>query len=163
MIELGFEKNLEEDLSLLNYDFIRYKRLIILNKINLLPCDSKDLVSILQSDKFMIPDDKLDEYILNISDYTCDNDLEVGKYEFVKKLDDYQSSNRLYTINGVNISKFRILKSIEKLNKDSLSSFEQFEVLAKNKFLDSNEYISISNYINSKTNEFQKIKGNEKK
>lgn len=162
MIELGFEKNLEEDLSLLNYDFIRYKRLIVLNRINLLPCDSKDLLSVLQSNKFMISDDKLDDYILNISDYTSDDEFFINKDEFIKKLDNYQSSNRLYTINGVNLSKFRILRLINKLNKDNLSSFEQFEILAKNKFLNSNEYISISNYIDSKTNEFQKVKVNEK-
>lgn len=62
ILELGKEEELTHNLGLLNYSNIRWKRLLILEALNL-PVEEANLEGILHTDHFLVPDDKLKEYI----------------------------------------------------------------------------------------------------
>lgn len=156
MIELGFEDNVGSDLSLLNYDEDRYKRLIILNRLNLLSKDTSEIKSILDKDNFIIPNRVIDEYILNLSSYANTDNNSITKDEFLEKLNKYQVSNRLYEINGVKISKFKV--EALTINEDNLTSEKQYKILSHGKNIDSNEYHALINFITNKNYENQKVK-----
>lgn len=63
-LELGYEKFLEEDISLLNTNNI--KRLEVLRTLNMNAQSKEELEQVLNSDKFFVKDELLPEYIPNI-------------------------------------------------------------------------------------------------
>ncbi len=154
LLELGLETDLEKDISLLGYDVSRYKRLELCRRLNLLT-DDTNIKAILDSDRFMIKDDDLDSYILSLSGYN-NGDSIISKDEFLAKLSEYQDSNRVYNINGLLVSKFKVEREISR--KDSLTESDIFNTLSKNKKLDTDSYMKLSDFIKGKTKSNQKIK-----
>ena len=156
MIELGFEDNIGEDLDLLNYSDDRYKRLIILNRLNLLSNETDEIRNILEKDKFIIPDDNIDDYLLNLPLLISDSNESISKEEFLEKLSTHQLSIRTYEIDSVKISRFKVEELLN--NDDILTDKKQYEILSHGKKIDSNEYQILVNFINDKNNVNQKIK-----
>lgn len=154
LLELGYETNLDEDLSLLGYDISRYKRLEICRKLNIVTDTTEEIKSILDKDKFIIKDEHLDDYILDISEYN--NNSSISKDELKEKLSQCQVSNRVYDINGVKVSKIKADKELDK--KESFTQTDIFSILAKNKKLNREDYDSIVNFISNKKVLHEKIK-----
>lgn len=154
LLELGLETDLDKDISLLGYDVSRYKRLELCRRLNLLT-DDTNIKAILNSDRFMIKDDDLDSYILSLSGYNNGNNI-INKDEFLSKLSEYQDSNRVYNIDGLLVSKFKVEREMSR--KDSLTESDIFNTLSKNKKLDTDSYMKLSDFIKGKTKSNQKIK-----
>lgn len=114
MIELGYEKQLEEKIELLNYKD-KFKRLLLLKTLNIPVESTEELESILTTDKFFMPDSQIDECIFNAVPYNLPTPIsdETSKRTLkLSRLDEYQTSDRAYTIGGVIISKNKVQTNI---------------------------------------------------
>ena len=127
-LELGYEKYIKEDITLLNEDNI--DRIYVLKSIGVMPETKEELLSYLRSEKFLVADDKLNEYIHNVVSYV--------KEDFALDIDsiisDYDSTNRTININGVVLSKNRIrrnkvLSSFQSIITDSILSKDEVDIL----------------------------------
>lgn len=134
IIELGFEKYLEEDLSLLNYP--TWDRIYVLKAMNYEIDSKEELLEFLQNPNFIIPDSKVTDYIPNIVPYYEEN----SKKGSIEDIEEYSSSSRSYTINGVILSKNRVKRNfnngldeslIKKLIDNGIYSLEEVEAIEK--------------------------------
>lgn len=119
MLELGLEKFLEEDLSLLNYS-ANLDRLRIVHELNI-PLDTKDeLLAVLTTSKFLVSDELISDYVAMstreeqeqlIKRTDIPDDLDILKQ--------YQKTSRTYEINGVLISTNRVKRNYSEFNKNA--------------------------------------------
>ena len=126
ILELGFEKALEENLGLLNYSEKTWMRLRILETLNI-PVTNQELEAVLHTDNFYVPDDMIGQYL----------DLEPLESLSVKE-EDVVTTPRTYIINGVYFSKRKVerveLPGNEAFCKNRLfSSTERERLMASNK------------------------------
>ena len=126
ILELGFEKALEENLGLLNYPEKTWMRLRILETLNI-PVTNQELEAVLHTDNFYVPDDMIGQYL----------DLEPLESLPVKE-EDVLTTPRTYIINGVYFSKRKVerveLPGNEAFCKNRLfSSTERERLMASNK------------------------------
>ena len=116
LLELGFESNLEECLELLNFKD-KFSRLSVLKTLNIPVTDTKELLEILQTDKFYVPDNEIPNYIYNATKYHLPkNVIEVEepkkKVSDVTRLASFSNTERTYDIGGVLISKNRVHRNL---------------------------------------------------
>ena len=114
MIELGYEKQLEEKIELLNYKD-KFKRLLLLKTLNIPVESTEELERVLTTDKFFMPDSQIDECIFNAVPYNLPTPIsdETSKRTLkLLRLEEYQTSDRAYTIGGVIISKNKVQTNI---------------------------------------------------
>lgn len=126
ILELGYEDLLEKDLSLLNED--NWDRIYVLKAIGFMPSTKEELINQLRTDTFIVPDSSLDNYIHNVVEY-CDKDFKLDS-DF---MDDYYNSDRTINVNGVILSRQRILRnkdmSFQTLIKGSILSKDEIDIL----------------------------------
>ena len=153
LLELGYEDFLVEDLSLLNYEK-RFNRLQILKQLNI-PLSSKDeLLEVLTSEKFLIPDDNLEAYIYRA--IPNDKDLD-STYLTIEQLHNYSKTERTYEIGGVIISKNRVMSN---LKQSPANSFNLLSSIFHNSTFTDEEYnliIKELSHINQKAPVKKKI------
>ena len=134
IIELGFEKYLEEDLSLLNYP--TWDRIYVLKAMNYEIDSKEELLEFLETPNFIIPDSKVVDYIPNIISYYNGS----NKKGNIEDIEGYSSSPRSYTINGVILSKNRVNRNfnngaeeplIKKLINNGIYSLEDVQAIEK--------------------------------
>lgn len=114
MIELGYEKQLEEKLELLNYKD-KFKRLVLLKSLNIPVETLEELEDVLTTDKFFMPDSSIDDCIYNAVLYQLPkptSEQQSKRTLDLSRLDQYQTSDRAYTIGGVIISKNKVATNI---------------------------------------------------
>lgn len=114
MIELGYEKQLEEKIELLNYKD-KFKRLLLLKTLNIPVQSSEELETVLTTDKFFMPDSEIDDCIFNAVPYNLPEPIsdQLSKRTLnLSRLEEYQTSDRAYTIGGVIISKNKVATNI---------------------------------------------------
>ena len=104
-LELGYEGFIKEDITLLNEDNI--DRIYALKGIGAMPKTKEELLDCLRSDRFLVSDDKLSEYIHDVVLYTND----AFKLDINSIIRDYDATNRTISINGVVLSKNRIKRN----------------------------------------------------
>jgi len=73
MIELGFYDFLSEDMDILNRDKNRFLRFDLLNVMSMPVVDKKDFMEVIDSNKFIVPDDEIENYLLDLSKYHGDD------------------------------------------------------------------------------------------
>lgn len=111
MLELGLEKFLEEDLSILNY-YKNINRLRVIKELNIEVETKEELIDILTTTSFLVPDNMIESYI------STQNEDEInieGIPDDLEVLRDYQKTSRVYDINGVLLSKNRIKRNYHDL------------------------------------------------
>jgi len=106
-IELGYSAFLEQDLSILNSSNI--KRLELLKVMNIPISTVEELKQHLTTDKFIINDKDLDDYIPNVFDYKERPNISLD----LNDLEEYRIDKRMYSINGVLISSNKVKKLLE--------------------------------------------------
>lgn len=116
LLELGYESNLEECLELLNYKD-KFDRLKVLKVLNIPVTDTKELIDVLTTDKFYIPDGEIPNYIYDATKYHLPkNVIEVEepkkKVSDVTRLASFSNTERTYDIGGVLISKNRVHRNL---------------------------------------------------
>ena len=127
-LELGYEEFVKEDITLLNEDNI--DRVYVLKSIGAMPKTKEELLDCLRSDKFLISDDKREEYIHSVVPY-IDIDF---KLDIDSIIADYDNTNRTICINGVILSKNRIrrnsdLGSFKSIITGSILSYDEVDSL----------------------------------
>ena len=152
MIELGYYDNLLQDIDLLNYPIDSYKKLIILKRINLLPESSDDIILVLEN-SLINRNEELNDFLLDMRKYPVLEDTTINKQQFLEKLDSVNSMKsdlNCYHFGNILISKVKVKNELEKY-KDTLTSLDQFSIITKDKIIDSSEYSTIKNLIESST------------
>lgn len=128
IIELGYEDRLESDLDIASYGRDRWKRIELLKQLGVVVEDS-ELDDILESNSFFVADDELDNYIFRAFDgvsgqLSSSNDVKGD----LAILEQYNETSRTYNINGVIISKNKVIRNLSRLNKESISQQEKLFV-----------------------------------
>ncbi len=130
LLELGYEKFLEEDLGILNVCDI--KRLEVLNSLNMPVQDLETFYSVCQSKRFFIRDEEMDSYLLNVLDFKEEVDLGINS----SNLEEYRVSSRLYNINGV-------LVAVNKVNRLLSEGNSMYQAIFEGMILNEEEYSTV--------------------
>ena len=65
-LELGLEPFLEENLGLLNYDYVIFQRIRILQGLNI-EVSKEELEQVLKADRFIVSDEEINKYLKLVS------------------------------------------------------------------------------------------------
>lgn len=144
LLELGYESFLEENLSLLNYQN-NFKRLLVLKSLNIPVTSLEELENVLKTDKFLIPDYKIDDYIYNATPY---NPKEIESENDITQIDileDFSNTKRTYLIGGILISKNKFKRNFTTNNNTNIDSI--FYSIIKDSYLSDEEVSSIRNVL----------------
>ena len=144
LLELGYESFLEENLSLLNYQN-NFKRLLVLKSLNIPVTSLEELENVLKTDKFLIPDYKIDDYIYNATSY---NPKEIESENDITQIDileDFSNTKRTYLIGGILISKNKFKRNFTTTNNTNIDSI--FYSIIKDSYLSDEEVSSIRNVL----------------
>lgn len=144
LLELGYESFLEENLALLNYQD-NFKRLLVLKSLNIPVTSMEELETILKTDKFLIPDSEIDDYIYNATPYNLPKIESESSNDANDILEDFSKTKRTYDVGGVLISKNKF-KRIYKTIKDTSIDGVFYSVI-KNSYLSDEEIASIRNML----------------
>lgn len=153
LLELGYEKNLEENLEILNYKD-KFARLQILKELNIPVTSTTDLLDVLTTDSFLIPDTIIEEYVYNAVDYTLPcieettgiTDAENNE----EKLSEFQNTSRTYSFDGVLISKNKVLRNLNSTTGCPSNAGLLYAII-KNSVLSDEEYAKIESIVVPKT------------
>ena len=146
LLELGYESFLEGNLSLLNYQ-TNFKRLVVLKSLNIPITSMDELEAVLTTDKFLIPDSKLDDYIYNATIYNLPK-VETQNNEQISEdvLSIFSKTKRTYGIGGVLVSKNKVKRNLLATgNKESTDSI--FYSVINNSYLSDKEITAIKNVL----------------
>lgn len=135
LLELGLESNLEEDMTLLNYSFDLYNRLLVLKELSIPLESTEEIKKVLDNNNFLIPNNKLEDYILDMSLYISLEGNTISKEEFISKLEtskDDDSTNRVYKFNNLLVSKNKVVRELSNIETDSVTIQQQIACLTKN-------------------------------
>ncbi len=120
LLELGYEQNLEKSIGLLNYRD-RFNRLQLLKALNIPVETTDEMLTVLTTDKFFVPDSNIDSYLYNAAKFYLPSSVTVTDEHKVKstdlaKLEDFDASKRTYEIAGVPISKNKVMRNLSRLS-----------------------------------------------
>lgn len=110
-LELGYEKSLEECIELLNYSD-KMERLKVLKALNIPVSSKEELISVLTTDKFFVPDTLIPNYTYNATDFYTPKETETPIENIDRLLDEYDTPTRTYNFNGVLISKNKVKRAL---------------------------------------------------
>ena len=144
LLELGYEEILVEDLSLLNYQH-NFKRLQILKELDIRLSDLGELKSVLESEKFLIPRERMSSYLYNSVPYKIER-LEDDLVIPATILGNYEYTSRTYNIGGILISKNKVQRNIPNLNEET-SNKNLITALSSNSILSDEEFETIRSLI----------------
>lgn len=143
LLELGYEKILEENLDILNFDVLKIKKLYILKSLGMLPDDYDRLVNIFNNKTILDSIDDVDSYLFNISSYKIDDNVTFsGEVDYSK----FYSNERVIEIGGVILSLNRIKRNFSKLDNVLMADNEKIiYAILKDSIFDEEEYNLILN------------------
>lgn len=149
ILELGLETYLQEDLGLLNQDLNSFKRIIVLQRLNIPIDDISQLYCILENQKFVVPDCDIDNYIFDANKYDISQieDNTISKNDFYKLLEKYQHTKLTYNIDGIFISKNKIQRNLNRISGNKVTSKEQLNSILSNTTLEKEEIETIKKII----------------
>lgn len=144
LLELGYEKYLEEDIELLNY-VARFKRLILLKSLNMPATTKEEILNVLTTDKFFIADSKMDDYIYSATKYQMLSSNEESEKANISELERFPQTARTYNIGGIYFSKNKVkrnydnnhdlsLNLLQLLIKDTTLSDEEVNIVSEKLF-----------------------------
>lgn len=146
LLELGYESFLEGNLSLLNYQ-TNFKRLVVLKSLNIPITSMDELEVVLKTDKFLIPDSKLDDYIYNATIYNLPK-VETQNNDQISEdiLSIFSKTKRTYEIGGVLVSKNKVRRNLLAIgNNENTDSI--FYSVINNSYLSDKEITAIKNVL----------------
>lgn len=122
LLELGYEENLESSPDLLNYRD-KFERLRVLKELNIPLSSTEELLAVLTTDKFYVPDCMIKDYIYNAVDYNLPEgitflDIPKKKSADMAKLEEFSATQRTYNFNGVTISKNRVIRNLNNVKSN---------------------------------------------
>jgi len=139
-LELGYEKLIESNVGLLNVSINDIKKLYVLKNLGMLVFEMDEVVNILNNKEFLRYVD--DSYLFNIVDYRIDTSLVSDK--ILDAVVCNNSNDRVVFINGIYLSKNRIVRNLKMLENVNISDEEKCcYALVKGSILNEDEYDAI--------------------
>ena len=135
-LEIGLENELENNLEILNNENL--KRLILIKNIGTIPYRIKDIYEIIEKNKFSVPDQEIDKYIINYTIY-IQKECEIqNDNSEIPELEEYSEGNsRVYIIGGLLISKNRVKRYYDRNSEDKKEAL--FQAIIHNTILNEEE------------------------
>lgn len=122
LLECGYEDIIVKNLNILNYDYSKIKRLLVLKSLDELPTNVEALFGILNTSDFIIPDEEIDEYIPEVSNYYIDEEV-LSKLNNKTK---YTKDNiRTIRVGNKLISKNKIVRNLKLLEGLDISESDK--------------------------------------
>ncbi len=157
-IELGYYNQISNNPDYLvssNYNAIKRLQIASLINMNVINNDNSFIGSIITGDNFYIPDNKLDEFLVDYTEDYVDNNIssiEISNsdYSYLSKLSNYEIDNLTYNINGKLISKNRLLRNINALKGEESTYLLHKAILSGSINLDNDDISVINNIIGIK-------------
>lgn len=120
LLELGYEQNLEKSIGILNYRD-RFNRLRLLKSLNIPVETTDEMLAVLTTDKFIVPDSNIDSYLYNAAKFYLPSTVTITDEHKVKstdlaRLEEFDASKRTYEIAGVPISKNKVIRNLSRLS-----------------------------------------------
>lgn len=165
LLELGYEKNLEEKLEILNYKD-KFKRLRLLKELNIPITTTEELISIVSSDKFMMPDEDISSYIYNAVDYLKPQvkiaNVNDANGSGLDQLEKFSKTKRTYSFAGVLISKNKVKRNTLNISAETNEEDRIIYSIVNGSILSDEEYGTIDNLIRQTSSKvMQKTQVNE--
>ncbi len=146
-LELGLETFLEEDFELIDSIGPNAKKILIINRLNIPIENKEDLTNIIASKKFIIPDEYLDYYIYNATNYNQElEEKEQNKEELLEFLEQFLKTKNTYEMNGIRISKNKVKRNLSQLG-EVLTTQQIMDALTYSMSLTQEEYETLANFI----------------
>ncbi len=161
LLELGYEKNLEEKIELLNQRD-KFERLRMLKELNVPVSSTDELTDVLTTPKFYMPESLIPDYIYNAALYNLPEDINLcdtptDNTSTLNRLANFSKSERTYDIGGVTISKNRVKRNLSTIAQDEDSNSSLTYSILKGATLNDEEVASIKTSIaSSKATQFAK-------
>lgn len=154
LLELGFENNLEEHIELLNYKD-NFNRLRLLKSLNVPLTSTEELIEVLTTDKFIMSDEEIENYIYNAVDHNLPSEVTIvsepkKKVSDVIKLNEYSNTPRTYSFDGVLISKNKVHRNLSTLATTGKITDRLLYGVIKGSTLTDEEYTKVSTLISQK-------------
>lgn len=120
LLELGYEKYLENCPELLNYSD-RFARLQIVKELNIPISNKEELIELLTTEKFFLSDDEITDYVYNAVDFnlpyvTAATESTKDITQYLEKLEAYDYKKRTYNLDGVLISKNKVARNLSTID-----------------------------------------------
>ena len=110
-LELGLEPFLEENLGLLNYDYVIFQRIRILQGLNI-EVSKEELEQVLKADRFIVSDEEINKYLKLVS--VSRNMLD----EMRILPEDITKTKRCYQYHDIYFSKNKVDRNLELYPED---------------------------------------------
>ena len=157
-IELGYYNQISNNPDYLvssNYNAIKRLQIASLINMNVINNDNSFIGSVITGNNFYIPDNKLDEFLVDYTEDYVDNNIssiEISNsdYSYLSKLSNYEIDNLTYNINGKLISKNRLLRNINALKGEESTYLLHKVILTGSINLDNDDISVINNIIGIK-------------
>ena len=134
ILELGYEDILITNIGILNYQTLN--RLELMRAMNI-ELDQDSFYEVLESNHFFLPDSNVDSYLLDLSLYKKEEEFDLSL------LNSYQESSRLYQINGLLISRPKVLRNLSQ-------GKSLYHAVMDHTYFSEEEYESITRSLSSK-------------
>ncbi len=128
LLENGYEDNLVEDISLLQYDLPKYKRLSLYQELEIPLLETSDVKKVLEKSDFPVSDIELADYINEVRLDNDDSEF-IEKQKVVDFLEEHKSSDRTYNVDGIIISKNKAKRLLN--NEDILTLNKAYYLVFK--------------------------------
>lgn len=146
-LEIGLENELENNLEILNNENL--KRLILIKNIGTIPYRIKDIYEIIEKNKFCVPDQEIDKYIINYTIYIQKECEMQNDNSEIPELEEYSEGNsRVYIIGGLLISKNRVKRFYDRNSEDKKEAL--FQAIIHNAILSEEEIHDIKAELSKK-------------
>ena len=154
LLELGLEETLVQDIEILNYAS-RFKRLQLLKTLNMPISTKEEIMEVLTSNKFFIPDSEIDNYIYNASVHNIPSRVVLltepkKKNPDITKLEEYESTERTYNFNGVIASKNKVKRNLSMIETSGKTTDRLIYGIIKDSILTDEEIDRVKSAIVSK-------------
>lgn len=151
LLELGLESILEEDIEVLNYA-ARFNRLKLLKSLNMPVSSKEELLSILTTDKFFVPDSEIESYIYNAVPHKLPTRITAlaeakKKNPDIPKLEEYTETPRTYNVGGVIFSKNKTARNLSMIATAGRTADRLLYGLVKDTTLTDEEFERVTNTI----------------
>lgn len=123
IIEYGYSTELIENINLLNHSQERWLRLGILKELEELPTDKEELERVLSSETFIVPDDRIRDYVSG--NYPDEVKTILGSISSSNDLDMCKKDNLTYEINGNFLSKKKVERNLASFKEDQTSKINK--------------------------------------
>ncbi len=152
LLELGYEQVLTANPGILNYKD-RFPRLYLLKALNIPVTSEEDLISVLTTEKFMVPDANISEYLYNAVPYKL-SELSSGHQSQINisTLEKYLTTPRTYDFSGVLISKNKVERNLPPTETGMSSTEELLNAILTESILSDEEVEKITSIFGSKEN-----------